>query len=61
VTDADVIYFIEDGRVVEHGSHPELLAQNGAYAQVYLMQFADDTTDDAPNKSKGAEVARARA
>ena len=57
VTDADVIYFIEDGRVVEHGSHAALLARNGAYARVYLMQFADDAADDA----KGAEVARVRA
>jgi subfamily B ATP-binding cassette protein MsbA len=57
VTNADVIYFIDDGRVVEHGSHSALLAQNGAYARVYLMQFADDAADDA----KGAEVARVRA
>ena len=57
VTNADVIYFIDDGRVVEHGSHGALLAQNGAYARVYLMQFADDAADDA----KGAEVARVRA
>ncbi|MFP6745748.1 MAG: ABC transporter ATP-binding protein, partial [Alphaproteobacteria bacterium] len=57
VTDADVIYFIEDGRVVEHGSHAALLVQNGAYARVYLMQFDDDAADDA----KGAEVARVRA
>ena len=61
VIDADVIYFIEDGRVVEQGSHAELLAENGAYARVYLMQFADDVTDDSLNKSKGSEVARARA
>jgi subfamily B ATP-binding cassette protein MsbA len=61
VTDADVIYFIEDGQVTEHGSHAELLAENGAYARVYLMQFADDAADDAPDKSKGAEVARVRA
>ena len=57
VTDADVIYFIEDGRVVEHGAHAELLAQNGAYARAYLMQFADDAADDA----NGAEVACVRA
>ncbi len=57
VTDADVIYFIDDGRVTEHGSHAELLAANGAYARVYLMQFADDVTDS----TKGAEVARAQA
>ncbi len=36
---ADVIYVIDQGRVVEHGSHPELLARNGRYARLYEEQF----------------------
>jgi ATP-binding cassette subfamily B protein len=38
---ADVIFAIEDGRVVERGTHPELLALGGLYARLYSEQFAD--------------------
>ncbi len=36
---ADVIYVIDHGHVVEHGSHIELLAQGGLYASLYEEQF----------------------
>ena len=36
---ADVIYVIDHGRVVEHGSHLELLARRGLYAHLYEEQF----------------------
>jgi subfamily B ATP-binding cassette protein MsbA len=32
---ADIIYVLDHGKVVESGSHAELLAQNGAYAKLY--------------------------
>jgi ATP-binding cassette subfamily B protein len=37
---ADVIFVVDDGRIVERGSHAELLAQGGLYAQLYEQQFA---------------------
>ncbi len=36
---ADVIYAIDRGRIVEQGSHPELLARGGLYARLYEEQF----------------------
>ncbi|MGH6981051.1 MAG: ABC transporter ATP-binding protein, partial [Stellaceae bacterium] len=41
VMDADLIYVMDHGRVVEHGTHGELLRLGGAYARLYLLQFAD--------------------
>jgi ABC-type multidrug transport system ATPase subunit len=38
VTDADLILVIDEGRVVEHGSHEPLLAMGGLYAQLYGVQ-----------------------
>jgi subfamily B ATP-binding cassette protein MsbA len=41
VVSADCIYVMEAGRVIETGTHGELLAAGGAYARLYAMQFAD--------------------
>ncbi len=39
---ASVIVVIEDGRIVQRGSHDELLAEGGTYRRLYTMQFADE-------------------
>jgi len=47
VVDADIIYVLNKGQVAEQGSHAELLAKGGQYANLYQLQFAaDDTTND---------------
>lgn len=39
---ADTILVMDQGRIVERGSHAELLAQGGYYARLHSMQFEDE-------------------
>ncbi|KOG34335.1 MULTISPECIES: ABC transporter ATP-binding protein [Streptomyces] len=40
IRDADVILVMENGSIVEQGTHTQLLAAEGAYARLYAAQFA---------------------
>jgi ABC-type multidrug transport system fused ATPase/permease subunit len=42
VRSADVILVVEDGRIIERGTHEQLLARHGRYAELYETQFGDD-------------------
>lgn len=39
IENADEIIVVEDGRIIERGTHSQLLAKSGAYAQLHNMQF----------------------
>lgn len=45
IVDADIIYVIQDGRIIETGSHSELIAKGGAYDKLYALQFAAEAED----------------
>ncbi len=42
---ADKIVVMERGRIIESGTHAELLTHGGAYNHLYELQFADEETD----------------
>jgi subfamily B ATP-binding cassette protein MsbA len=41
IEQADLILVMEQGQIIERGNHTELLAQNGAYANLYRLQFGE--------------------
>jgi ATP-binding cassette, subfamily B, bacterial MsbA len=76
VLDADIIYVMEGGRVIESGSHGELMARGAVYARLYARRAGEDTPEEVlkiPSESDpkadtatdsttaGARAARARA
>jgi ATP-binding cassette subfamily B protein len=44
VRNADQILVLDEGRIVQSGTHSELLAEGGLYAELYRTQFVDDVS-----------------
>lgn len=44
IRDADIIVVMDQGRIVESGSHERLLAQKGKYYELYMTQYAGFAT-----------------
>jgi ATP-binding cassette, subfamily B, bacterial len=47
IRSADVIFVIQDGRIVQRGKHAELLGQSGLYAEFYALQFSPEESPKA--------------
>ena len=47
IKNADEIAVIAEGRIVEQGSHEELMAKGGMYSELYKLQFRANTGEDA--------------
>ncbi len=45
---ADEIYVMDGGKIIEQGTHAELLAKGGAYARLYAVQFAEQADEAVP-------------
>ena len=45
---ADMIIVLHKGRIVEKGSHEELIRLGGLYKQLYEMQFKYETEEELP-------------
>ena len=52
IRNADVILVMRDGNIVEQGTHKELLAQNGFYAEIYNSQFVNTSSEQQQNVRK---------
>ena len=42
IRNADLIFVVDDGNIVEQGKHEELMAQKGFYEKLYNSQFEND-------------------
>jgi subfamily B ATP-binding cassette protein MsbA len=55
IVGADIIAVVTDGRIVEQGDHPSLLAQGGTYARLYDQQFRDQQSRELPPAGEAFE------
>ena len=53
IRSADVILVVSGGKIVERGSHEELMAQRGHYYHLYTRQYAEESTRSAWQETAG--------
>jgi ATP-binding cassette, subfamily B, bacterial MsbA len=55
IENADLIVVMDKGKIVESGTHQQLLATGGAYATLHGLQFADVTSEEVTSKEVAHE------
>ena len=56
VMDADQILVMDAGRIIERGSHRELLERNSAYAQMWALQQQEESKQSQPQATGSAQA-----
>ncbi|MEM9439413.1 MAG: ABC transporter ATP-binding protein [Pseudomonadota bacterium] len=56
IVDADLIAVMDQGRIVERGTHQELLQRGGVYARLYERQFADQQPVEPGSEATPSDV-----
>jgi ATP-binding cassette, subfamily B, bacterial len=57
IREADLILVVDEGRIVERGTHQDLLARGGLYADLYRTQFERQVVDAEPAASPPGKIA----
>ena len=52
IRQADIILAVKDGKIIESGSHAELMAQKGYYHRLYTRQYEDEQTQNVLDKKE---------
>lgn len=47
IVDADIILVVQEGKIIERGTHPELMAKKGYYYELFTRQFEEVSTEGA--------------
>ena len=61
IREADDILVMNQGDIIEQGTHEGLLAKGGFYASLYQSQFAGQSIDEAVADTKQRKIARGEA
>ncbi len=56
IRNADMVLMVDDGQIIERGTHNELLERQGAYYTLYMSQFREEDVPASSNGHKAAKI-----